>query len=76
MTASPFPPRTAFDIAAYEQDECVAGFMGWRPDDPVPGDNHSPSYRWGWTNAARDHSSSDDGYDGLRFAFIELRRAA
>lgn len=76
MTSPSFPPRDEWDIAAYEHDEVVAGFRGWCPDDPIPGDNHSPSYRWGWTNAARDHASCDDGYDGIRAAFIELSRRA
>lgn len=69
-----FPPRDEWDIAAYPIDDVVAGFRDHRPDDPAPGPNHAPGYRWGWTNCRRDTAHEPDGFDGLRFAYIELAR--
>jgi hypothetical protein len=74
MTEDQFPPRDAFDIAAYDTDECVSGYRGHCTDDIPPGPNHSPSYRWGWTNARKDVTGVPDGFEGLRAAFIELSR--
>lgn len=76
ITSPPaFPPTCWQDIAAYDLDECVAGYRDWRPDDPEPGPNHSPAYRWGWLNCEADHTKPvvmDDLYwirrDYARFA--------
>lgn len=72
---APFPPRTAWDIAVYDQDECVAGYRDYRPDDPPPGANHSPAYRWGWTNRRRDITGASDGFEGLRYEFFQMTRS-
>jgi len=69
-----FPPRDEWDIAAYPTDEIVAGYRDHRHDDPEPGPNHSPGYRWGWTNRRRDVTHEPDGFEPLRYAFIELSR--
>lgn len=63
---APFPPRSPADVAAYPDHELVLGFIEFRPEDPDPGDNRSPAYRWGWMNAKRDHAKVDDGYDAFR----------
>ncbi len=67
-----FPPRSAFDIEAYDLDECIAGYSDCRPGDPAPGTNHSPAFRWGWANRCRDRSPKDDGFDAMRHAFRAL----
>lgn len=67
-----FPPRDEWDIAAYETDDVVQGYRDWRPDDPAPGPNHSPGYRWGWTNGRKDRTSKVDGYEDLRRAYFAL----
>jgi hypothetical protein len=71
-----FPPRNEWDIAAYDTDEVVSGYREWRPDEPAPGDNRSPAYRWGWTNARRDrfYRTEDDGFSPIRQAYIALSR--
>lgn len=69
-----FLPRDAWDIAAYDTDECVAGYREYRIDDPVPGPNHSPGYRWGWTNAHQNATGAPDGYEPQRRAYIAMTR--
>ncbi len=69
-----FPPRDEWDIAAYPTDEVVAGYREYRPDDPAPGPNHSAGYRWGWTNGRRDVTHEPDGFEPLRYAFIDMSR--
>lgn len=69
-----FPPKDEWDVAAYPIDEVVVGYREHRIDDPVPGPNHSPAYRWGWTNARRDVSREPDGFEGIRHAFIRMSR--
>lgn len=69
-----FPPRDEWDVAAYPQDEVVAGYRDHRADDPVPGENHSPGYRWGWTNRRRDTTRQPDGFEPIRYAFIRMSR--
>lgn len=74
---APFPPRVAEDVDAYDHREMVDGYMEYKPDDPFPGDNRSPAYRWGWQNGHRDHSDGDDGYDFLRRQLAKrIRRSA
>lgn len=69
-----FPPRDAWDIAAYDTDEVVAGYREHRICDPVPGPNRSPAYRWGWANSHKDATGTPDGYEPLRHAFIQISR--
>lgn len=69
-----FPPRDEWDIAAYETDDVVAGYREYRRDDPHPGANHSPGYRWGWTNRQKDATGTPDGYEPIRSAFIIISR--
>jgi hypothetical protein len=68
----PFPPRDAWDVAAYDTDEVVAGYRGHRADDDVPGPNHSPGYRWGWHNRRKDGTHLPDGFEDVRRAYIEM----
>jgi len=69
-----FPPRDEWDVAAYDPDECVAGYRDHRISDDAPGQNHSPAYRWGWTNARKDatYMYGLDGFEGIRSAYIKL----
>jgi hypothetical protein len=69
-----FPPRDEWDIAAYDTDELVAGYRDYRPDDPAPGPNHSPAYRWGWTNKRKDMTREPDGFEVLRHRYIQLAK--
>lgn len=71
---SVFPPRDEWDIAAYATDEVVAGYREHRIDDIAPGPNHAPGYRWGWSNARKDATKIDDGFEGLRRAYIRMQR--
>ena len=71
---SVFPPRDEWDIAAYDIDEVVAGYRDHALDDAMPGPNHSPGYRWGWTNKRKDVTRQDDGFESTRIAFIEMSR--
>src|SRR5262245_299605 len=58
----PFPPRDAFDVFAYDDDEVINGYLdGHRDDDIEPGPNHSPAYRWGWLNRRPDHQEARGG---------------
>ena len=66
----PFPPRSADDIETYDQSELLAGFMEFKVDDPFPGENRSPAYRWGWQRGFKDHGGKDE-FDHLRRAVIE-----
>lgn len=69
-----FPPRDEWDVAAYDLDEVVAGYRDHRPDDPPPGPNHSPGYRWGWTNRRKDMTHQPDGFELVRDAYFQLSR--
>ena len=69
-----FPPKTPEDIMTYDGDEVMAGYRDHRPDDPPPGDNHSPGYRWGWTNRRKDCTSEPDGHEPVRYAYIRMMR--
>ena len=61
-----FPPRCVEDVLAYDRDEVILGFCEYNNEMPTPGDNRSPGYRWGWSNARYDHTREDDGLVGLR----------
>jgi len=67
-----FPPRDEWDVAAYNGHEVATGYRDHRPDDPVPGPNHSPAYRWGWVNRRRDVTHQADGFEAIRHAFIHM----
>lgn len=71
-----FPPRDEWDVAAYDGHEVAEGYQGHRIDDTAPGPNHSPSYRWGWTNARKDatYRDGEDGFEEIRRAYIQLER--
>ena len=69
-----FPPRDEWDIAAYDPDQCMAGYREHHLDDPAPGENHHPAYRWGWANRRRDTVPEPDGYESLRSKYIALTR--
>lgn len=72
MTVPQFPPRDEWDVLAYDEDELVAGYRSYRPDDPEPGGNHSPAFRWGWVNRRKDSTRIPDGFEGIRSAFIRM----
>jgi len=67
-----FPPRDEWDVLAYNLDETVQGYRDWTPDDPTPGPNHSPAYRWGWANSRLDHTREEDGYGEVRRAYARM----
>lgn len=67
-----FPPRDIRDIFAYDISECVLGFQEYQPHIPDPGDEFTPSYRWGWANAKFDRTREDDGFLALR---LEAQKA-
>ncbi len=69
-----FPPRDEWDIAAYPNDEVVAGYIEYSPDEIAPGGNRSPAYRWGWLNRRRDATGEPDGFDNVRHAYIRISR--
>lgn len=69
-----FPPRNEWDVAAYETDEIVAGYRDHRIGDVEPGPNHSPAYRWGWCNAKKDLTHVNDGFEPIRYAFIQMTK--
>jgi hypothetical protein len=69
-----FPPQDAWDIAAYPVDDVVDGYRSHSIDDHPPGDNRSPGYRWGWTNARKDVSRVDDGFESVRSDYIRLTK--
>jgi hypothetical protein len=68
---SEFPPTCTTDIAAYDLAETVAGYVD--DSELAPGPNHSPAFRWGWTNRQRDHATKDDGFDALRHRYFRER---
>ncbi len=65
-----YPPTCWQDIAAYDLAECMEGFIEFQAGDPEPGDNRSPSYRWGWANAASDAAMIPDRFYQLRRQYI------
>ncbi|TPM25696.1 hypothetical protein [Mesorhizobium sp. B2-3-4] len=71
-----FPPRDEWDIAAYDTDEVVAGYREYRPEEPQPGENRSPAYRWGWANRRKDMTHQPDGLEDVRRIFILMTRLA
>jgi len=69
-----FPPRHWTDIFGYDDDDVVSGYREHRPNDPEPGANRSPGYRWGWANRQRDSSREDDGLDQVRREYIRATK--
>lgn len=69
-----FPPRDEWDVAAYEADDVVAGYREHTIYEKPPGDNRSPGYRWGWANARKDVTRTDDGFELVRSAYIQMTR--
>ncbi|HEV7415871.1 MAG TPA: hypothetical protein VGN98_06920 [Tianweitania sediminis] len=67
-----FPPRDEWDVAAYDTVEVVEGYRDHRADDPEPGPNRSPAYRWGWCNRRKDNTHIPDGFEPIRQAFIRM----
>lgn len=49
------PVRTKADLDVLDDDEILAGYIEYRPDDPEPGQNRGRAYWHGWRNAAMDH---------------------
>jgi hypothetical protein len=71
-----FPPTCIEDIMSYDTDEVVAGYREGRPDDPMPGENRDPGYRWGWANRLRDTTGEPDQFSPLRHAYYRALRSA
>lgn len=72
-----FPPTTWQDIDGYPFEETLEGFKSYERGDPVPGENHSDGFRWGWQNAYYDaNSRDDDGFAVLRAEYIRNVRAS
>lgn len=69
-----YPPRTAFDVLMYDEDDVCAGYRDYRPDLPTPGDNRPGGYRWGWANRAHDGALQPDGFEDVRREFIQMVR--
>jgi hypothetical protein len=72
-----FPPRDEWDVLGYPIDDVVEGYRSHRVGDPVPGNNHTPGYRWGWTNAQKDRTYKEipfDGFEAIRSAVIALEK--
>lgn len=68
-----FPPRDEWDIAAYDTDECVAGYRSFMDSSGMwPGANNSPAFRWGWMNARADFTQVDDGFNNMRSRYIHM----
>ncbi|NTG73283.1 hypothetical protein G6M02_08060 [Agrobacterium rhizogenes] len=67
-----FPPRDEWDIAAYDTDDVVNGYRQYAANDPSPGANHAPGYRWGWANARKDATIECDGFEPIRRAYIHM----
>lgn len=69
-----FPPTCIEDIMSYPATEMLAGYADYEAGDHPPGSNHSPGYRWGWTNARQDKTREIDQFQPLRFAYIRTMR--
>lgn len=71
------PVATLLDLATLDDDEIVAGYREWRPDDPEPGLNRGRSYWHGWRNAAIDHQvmPSDAASRNLAQEYVAMFRA-
>jgi hypothetical protein len=70
-----YPPTCWQDILDYDEAECFEGFTDFEKGEPDPGDNRSPSYRWGWRNAASDAGKVPDDFYAMRRQFIRETRA-
>lgn len=68
-----FPPRDEWDVAAYDIAEVVEGYRS-SVDDPDPGPNRSPAFRWGWCNRQKDCRGAPDGYEDIRHRYYLLTR--
>lgn len=69
-----FPPTAPEHIESYPDDDVVSGYRDHCIDDPEPGPNRSPGYRWGWLNARKDATGEADGHEWVRGAFIRKHR--
>ena len=74
VQAGAFPPKCIEDIMSYDANETVAGYREYRPDEPAPGPNRAPGYRWGWTNRKRDVTGEPDDFIALRYEYIRAMR--
>ncbi|MBD0416522.1 hypothetical protein [Oryzicola mucosus] len=61
-------------MLAYDQQEYDAGYQAHKAYEPVPGDERSPSYRWGWVSRRKDASGQPDEFDEIRKAAARLQR--
>ena len=67
-----YPPRDAWDIAAYPIDDVVDGYRDYSADVISPGSNRAPGYRWGWLCRRADATGEPDGYEGIRLAYLHM----
>ena len=65
---TPWPPQTVDDILAMDHDEVVDGYTSYEHDDPEPGPNRTPGFRWGWFNRCADMTHVQDEHYPLRRA--------
>jgi hypothetical protein len=73
-SGSTFPPRNAWDVLAYDGEETMNGYRDFAFNKPLPGDDRTPAYRWGWQNAQRDATHARDGYEDIRYDYIAMCR--
>ncbi len=64
------------DVYAYADDDVVAGYLDAQTNEPTPGLNHAPGYRWGWANRIKYRTHQNDGLDGVRDEYIRQMPAA
>jgi hypothetical protein len=76
MNEPPFPPTCVQHIHDYDSDDVVMGYRAHRIEDTPPGHNYPPGYRWGFANARCDASRAPDGFEALRYAYIQWCREA
>jgi hypothetical protein len=65
-----FPPESWEDLVAYDDAECLEGYLDYAEGDPEPGANRSPSYRWGWITAKEDRTGVASYFYWLRREYI------
>ncbi len=71
------PIRTKEDLTTIDQDECVAGYLSGRHNDPEPGSDKSRSFWHGWRNGRVDagHAYNDEAQIQLAEEIVRSCRA-
>jgi hypothetical protein len=68
------PVATLDDLCSLDDEEIIAGYREFRPDDPEPGPNRGRAYWHGWMNAARDRGIRPLTAESRQLAYEYLRR--